>query len=306
MRVAVTGSTGFVGIHLAHALVQAGHSVIAVSRTGTDPKNRMPRSGVELRRADVTVKPSLTAALAGAEAVVHLVGIIREFGNRTFHAIHVGGTRNAVDAGKANGIRRFIHVSALGTRPDAPSLYHQTKAVAEEIVQTSGLDWTILRPALIFGENGLLTTQLAGLVKGPFVPVLGHGQTRYQPVDVRDVVRAVTGSLERPEASGRTFDVAGPEVLTFDEMMQTVSRVVCGREKRLLHIPVWSAQPLAATLGRMTPLFPVGPDQIVMLGEDGIAESQEAVDLFGLEQATFAVGLERICGRPAADAQSRA
>lgn len=152
MKVLVTGGSGFVGRALISTLVNRSHDVHVLSRS----QKQLPR-GVSGVRGDVTQRASLKPACQGMEAVIHLVGIISEAGNQTYEKVHVGGTRNMLEAAGDCGVRRFIHMSALSTRPNARARYHQTKWQAEELVRASALEWTIFRPSIIYGpEDGFI------------------------------------------------------------------------------------------------------------------------------------------------------
>jgi NADH dehydrogenase len=297
-KVFVTGATGFVGRAVVARLRLAGCPVCILARQpGSAPvRDLVSRFGVEVRQGDVTAPESLPAAMTGAQAIVHLVGIISEVRRVTFERLHTEATRNVVHAAQTTGIRRLVHMSALGTRPNAASRYHQTKWAAEEIVRHSGLDWTIFRPSLIYGPEDHLVNLFATLIRRlPVVPVLGGEQTRFQPVAVERVAEAFAGALTRKEAVGQTFDLCGPERMTRRELLEQVMAAM-GRRRLLVRVPAPLACLQAATLEFLFPRLlgkapPLNRDQLIMLGEDNTGDAAKADALFGLQHRKFRDGL---------------
>ena len=165
--IAVTGATGFVGREVLKQARTAGFPVRAIVR------ERRAAEGVEQFHGNVIYRPSLEGAFDGVKCVIHLVGIINEYRENTFERVHTEATRNVLDAAKKAGVKRYIHMSALGARANARSRYHQTKWAAEELVRQSGLAWTIFRPSLIYGPGDISINVLSKIVRrAPFVPVL--------------------------------------------------------------------------------------------------------------------------------------
>lgn len=303
--VVVTGATGFVGRAVVARLQEVGYPVcILVRRAASGPvQSLVTRFGVEVRQGDVTVPESLAPALAGSQAIIHLVGIISEVGRVTFERLHTEATRNVVGAAQAAGIRRLVHMSALGTRPDAASRYHQTKWAAEEIVRHSGLDWTLFRPSLIYGREDHLVNLFAKMIRWlPIVPVMGSGQTRFQPVAVERVAEAFVGALENPAALGQTFDLCGPERMTLRELLEEVMATM-GRRRLMVNIPLILARAqatllefiFARLLGKAPPL---NRDQLTMLQEDNVGDPARADALFGLRHQKFRDGIAAYTSMP--------
>ena len=167
MRVLVTGATGFVGREVLRQLHHQGHSIRILARNlaSRQAQEATSRWGAELHRGDVLEPASLEGALNGIEAVIHLVGIISEVGESAFEKVHTRGTQNMVAATRQASIRRFIHMSALGTRPNAASRYHRSKWAAEELVRSSGADFTIFRPSLIYGPEDQFINLFAKIIR---------------------------------------------------------------------------------------------------------------------------------------------
>ncbi|GIX50650.1 MAG: oxidoreductase [Limisphaera sp.] len=297
-KVLVTGATGFVGREVVRQLRAHGHTVRALVRRPQSAvaETLAQTAGVELAPGDILDTEAVRTAAAGTQAVVHLVGIIREFGNQTFETMHVQATRHVVQAATAAGVQRLVHVSALGTRPDAPSRYHRTKWQAEELVRHSGLPWVILRPSLIYGPGDQFINLFARISRySPVLPLFGRPTSLFQPVFIRVVGRCAAGALTHPEAVGQTFDVCGPERLTLEAMLRCLLALL-NRKRLLLHVPLPLARVLAAFLERICPTLlrqppPFNRDQLLMLCEDNIGDPEPANRLFQLHHPTFREGL---------------
>lgn len=275
-------------------LVAAGHSVRVLSRGTRSPGTSRP--GVESVRGSVTDPSGLEAACAGCDAVVHLVGIIAEVRDQTFERVHVEGTRNLLAAASRAGVRRWVQMSALGTRPHAVAQYHQTKWKAEELVRASGLEWTVFRPSLVFGPGDGFVNFFERMSRwSPVLPLIGGGRGWMQPVEVGVVARCFADALQRPASIGRTYDVCGPERLTFRQILEVILEVT-GRRRWLLPVPwaVAMAQGLAAewvwesVLGRTPPL---SRDQVRMLREDNVGDPGPMMRDFGVNPAGFREGI---------------
>jgi uncharacterized protein YbjT (DUF2867 family) len=290
--VLVTGGTGFVGRSVVDALLRRDHQVRCLVRPGS--ARRGPASaGATAVPGDVTEPGTLPGALAGAEAVVHLVGIIREQPGRgvTFDRLHTEATRNVVAATRASGVRRLVHMSALGTRPEARSRYHQTKWAAEQAVRESGLDWTIFRPSVIFGPGDGFVSLLARLVRWlPIVPVVGDGRNRFQPVAVGDVAEGFARAIERPATAGAIFEVGGPRPYTFDEALDEVGAALGRRRVPKLHHPIGLMAPVVRGLQGL-PFFPLTSDQLLMLREHNTCDPGPWARAFDLIPVEFAAGI---------------
>ena len=297
MKVLITGGTGFVGTHLVNRLLQGGHQVAVLARTRAKTRNRFNRP-VEAVSGDVLDRESLAAAAAGRDALIHLVGIIHERGPQTFDRMHREAAENAVAAAEHAGVKRYLHMSAMGSADGAPSEYARTKAAGEKAVRASRLDWTIFRPSIIFGPGDGFVNLLAPLVRNNpgFIPVIGPGTTRLQPVSVFDVARVFAAALEKPEASGRTYEVGGPEALSLNEMYREIAVAVGKPGKPLLHFPIWYGRLLASgfeALARRGVLEspPLTRDQLRSLSVDNTADVSQTVADFPGEWRRFGPGI---------------
>ena len=246
-------------------------------------------SGIEYVNGDVTSAAECAAGAKGCEAVINLVGIIREFPARgiTFSRLHVEATRNMLAAAEANGIRRYLQMSALGSRPAAVSGYHQSKYAAEELVVAAGLDHTIFRPSLIFGPKDAFVNMLAGFIRSfSIVPVIGDGRYRLQPIAADDVARCFALALEKAETVGKAYTICGPDRLTYLDIVDAVARALGRFFVLKMKNPLVLMQFVTPLLEKF-PFYPVTSDQITMLLEESICD--------GSWQETFAfkpVGFE--------------
>jgi len=297
VKVLVTGGTGFVGTHLVNALLRRRHDVAVLARDGRATRNRYNQK-IETVEGNVLDPASLAAACSERDAVIHLVAIIDEEKGQTFEQVHHQAVENLVKAMVSAGVRRLLHMSAMGVAPDAPSLYARTKAAGESTVRSSGLAWTIFRPSVIFGPGDGFFSLLAGVVRGNpgFIPIIGPGTTRFQPISVYDVARVFTEALEKPETSGRAFDLGGPEVFTLNELYREVAIAVGKARKPVVHLPLWWGALVARAFEGMARRGwlespPLTRDQLKSLSRDNVADISEALRVFGGEWKKLRVGL---------------
>jgi len=291
MKIAVTGGTGFVGSHVVNALLRAGHEPRVLARNPDAARSRFNRP-VPVAAGDVSDAASLERAFSGCDAVVHLVGIINESEGLSFDAVHRQGTENVVGAMQRTGVRRLLHMSAMGSAPDAPSEYGRTKAAGEEAARRSGLEATVLRPSIVFGPGDGFVTLLAKIVRlNPlFIPVIGPGTVRFMPVSVREVAGIFAAALEKPETAGKTFEVGGPETLTMDEIYREIAAALGKPRKRLVHFPLWYGRILAAALS-VLPNPPLTRDHLRSLSRDNVGDVAATADVFGAPAVRFADGI---------------
>jgi uncharacterized protein YbjT (DUF2867 family) len=288
MRIFMAGGTGFVGGHVRRALLAKGHSIrILVHKrsSGSEP-------GVEEFEGDVTLLPSFLSAASGCDATINLVGIIREFPARgvTFERLHVEATRNVIAAAKAGGVRRHLQMSALGTRAGAGTGYFSSKFKAEELLRGSGLDFTIFRPSIIYGPKDDFVNQLAGLLRGlPAVPVIGDGEYLLQPVSADDVARCFVDALERPETVGKTYELCGPDRMSYNELLDTIARAIGKKSPLKVKNPLALMRLVVPVLQRL-PFFPITSDQIEMLVQGNVCDGSWRAT-FGFEPRRFEEGI---------------
>lgn len=263
--VAVVGATGFVGDAVVRQLAASGHPVIAISREGRRRAGWGDR--VRSRGADVTTGRGLPGALRDADAVVHLVAIPREAGGRRFDEVNVRGTERVVAAARDGEIRRFVHLSVLGVSEDPDLRYLHSKWRGEETVRGSGLDWVVLRPSLLFGPGDgffRLVRQTLKWWSPGIVAIPGRGTTRFQPLAVDDLARAVERGVADDAHIGMVHEIGGPEWVTYRDVVERVMAAT-GIRRLVLPMPVPLLSALTVVTDRVLPAFPVSHDQIASL-----------------------------------------
>jgi uncharacterized protein YbjT (DUF2867 family) len=296
-RVFVTGGTGFVGRSVIQALRAEGCAVRCLVRRGSE-RDLRGFASIERVEGDVMARQTLDEGIVGCDAVVHLVGIIHErpaIGS-TFERVHAQGTQNVLDAAAAAGVRRYVHMSALGTRAGARSRYHQTKWAAEEMVRSSPLPWTIFRPSIIYGRGDEFVTMLHTMLERlTIVPVVGTGRQRLQPVPVEQVAQGFARALSLETTVKHTYDVGGPDAVSMVELLDAIASTMGRRRPLKLHIPMGVVRPVTRALYRL-PGFPLTPDQLLMLEEDNTCDPAAFYSTFGLTPVPLASGLRAMIG----------
>lgn len=264
MLIFLAGGTGFVGGHVRETLLTRGHSLrLLVHRKSLGKLE----PDVEEIVGDITRPETFAEAVRGCDATINLVGIIREFPGRgiTFQRLHVEATANILAAAQEAKVRRHLQMSALGTHPDSSAHYFKSKFEAEEKVRKSGLDYTIFRPSIIFGPKDEFINKLAGYMRAfPAMPVIGDGEYQLQPISGEDVARCFADALERPETIGQEYDLCGPNRYTYNELLDTIGRVIGKAQVAKIKNPL-PLMRLIVPFFEGFSFFPVTSDQIAML-----------------------------------------
>lgn len=270
--VTLFGGTGFVGRYVAQMLAQRGWRIIVASR---HPDRALPLKTagavgqVVSVFADIRDDGSVAAAVAGADAVVNLVGILFERGKQRFDSIHGEAAGRVARAAAAAGASRFVQISAIGASADSPSSYARTKAAGEAAVRAAFPGASILRPSVVFGPEDGFFNLFANLARtAPFLPLFGGGTTKFQPVYVQDVAAAVVACLEQDGTAGQTYELGGPRVYSFRELMELTLKQT-GRKKRLVSLS-WGMAAFEAKLFSLLPKPPLTPDQVLQLKIDNV------------------------------------
>jgi uncharacterized protein YbjT (DUF2867 family) len=268
---AVFGGSGFVGRYVVKRLARDGHTVrVAVTNpSGARFLQTQGKVGqIVPLAASVADEDAVARAVAGADLAVNLVGILFERKPGDFRRLHAEGAGRVARLSAAAGVRRLVHVSAIGADPESPSAYGRTKAEGEAAVRAAFPSATILRPSIVFGPEDQFFNRFAGLGRVlPFMPVIA-GNTRFQPVYVGDVADAVLAAAEREDAPGETYELAGPRSLTFRELLRYIGEVT-GRRRPLVDLPMGLAR-IQARLGEFLPTPPLTRDQLLMLQRDNV------------------------------------
>jgi len=292
MLVALTGGTGFVGRHVTATLVARGHRVRVLAR---DPARArfLSEQPVEIVAGGLADRAALDRLAGGADALIHLVGIIVEQGAQTFTSVHVAGTHALLGAARQAGVRRFVHMSAVGARDEPGATpYHRTKGQAEQQVREAGFSHAIFRPSIINGPESAPIRLLARLHRwSPIVPVFGDGRFPTQPVWIDDVALAFALAAERPDTVG-VFELGGPQVLTYEDFLLTIGRAT-GHSRPLIHVPLGLARATAGVFDWLGPSAPLTSDQLQMLVEGSATPANAIESVFGIRPVAFEEGLKR-------------
>ena len=287
--VTVIGGSGFLGRHIVRALARKGYRVRVAVRRPDLAGHLQPLGGVgqiHAVQANVRYPASVQTACEGADAVVNLVGLLYESGRQTFPGIHVFGARVAGRAAAEAGATHLVHLSAIGADHASPAEYGRTKAEGEDEIRSGFANATILRPSIVFGPEDDFFNRFAGLARfAPALPLIGGGGTRFQPVFVGDVAAAVCAALDGDAARARTYELGGPEVMTFEEVLRFILRTI-ERKRLLVPLPFPAAKLQGAILGLLPkPLLTI--DQVRMLETDNVVS--DAAEAAGLTLAGLGI-----------------
>jgi len=291
----VTGGTGFVGPKIVHALRAEDAPVRALVR---DPSSSSARTlsawGCELVQGDATDPESLRGATEGADSVVHLIALIAGKPEE-YERVMSQGTRDLVAAAKEARVSRFVLMSALGTTEESKDLvpYYRSKWDMEQTVKASGIEYVIFRPSFVFGKDGgVLPTFLRQVKYSPVTPVPGSGTRRLQPIWVDDVAAFFARSLSTEEAANKTFDLGGPDRLTWNELYERIRRTL-GKRRPTVHVPMGLMR-AGAALAEKLPHPPVTRDQQTMLeNADNVGDVDPAIGTFGVHPISLEEQLRR-------------
>jgi len=281
----VTGGTGFVGPRIVHALREREQPVRALVRRPTERSAATLASwGSELVQGDLRDAASLRRAVEGAEVVVHLVSI-RQGSDEDFRRVMDRGTRDLVAAAKDAGVRRFVLMSALGTSEETKDLvpYYRSKWAMEQTVRGSGIEHVIFRPSFVFARDGGILPTFRRLARvAPVTPIIGSGQQRIQPIWLDDVAAYFAAGVDKPEAANRTFELGGPDAVTWNEFWERLKRAL-GQRRPSMHVPMRLMRLNALVTERLPGNIPLTRDLLTMLEHgDNVTTNDDAVQTFGL------------------------
>ncbi|MEM9839676.1 MAG: complex I NDUFA9 subunit family protein [Pseudomonadota bacterium] len=297
--VTVFGASGFVGRHVVRELAKRGHRVRAVMRRPHQANFLKPMGAVgqiQLFEGNVRVGSSVSEAVVGADAVVSLVGILAPDGKQTFDAVQVQGPTNIAQAAASAGISNVVHVSAIGADASSNSVYARTKAEGEKAVTEAVPGATIVRPSIIFGTQDNFFNQFASMARSfpipPFLPLIGGGKTKFQPVYVDDVADAVVRLIDGEAPTGGIYELGGPEVKTFKECLELMLKII-DRRSLLIPLPFWYAGLLGNvfSIASKLPFIPalITGDQVRLLRKDNVvsASGVKTFDDLGITPETL-------------------
>jgi len=281
MRVLVTGGTGFVGPHIVRAIAEQGHDLKLLVRDSTRSRDLPGRPVV----GEMTNMASLRTAAEGIDTIVHLVAI-RQGRAEDFERVMEQGTRDLVAAAKEAGVRRFVLMSALGTSEETKNLvpYYHAKWAMEQAVKESGLEHVIFRPSFVFGcDGGILPTfrKLAKLT--PVTPIIGSGDQKIQPIWIDDVAAYFAAAVGKDEVADRTFELGGPDVVSWNEFWQRLKSALGMRRRPSMHVPVGLMRLNARVTEKLPGNIPLTRDLLTMLEHsDNVVSNDDAVQTFQL------------------------
>ena len=293
MRIFVTGATGYVGGFILKELRRQGYKARCLVRN-FDQADKINANGTEAVIADTTDPKSLQGVLTECDAVIHLVAIIEQDKkkNITFERLNFESTKNMVDAAKAQGVKRFIHMSALGADINGPTAYFRTKGKAEHYVRTSGLTFTIFRPSFIFGPNDAVYTTLADVIKKlplGIMPVFGIRKYRHQPVSIFDVTKGLVHAIENDRTFHKTYDVGGPHAITYKEQLRAIANTIDAKI-HLVPQPLFMGRILVGLMG-LFPSPPLDQDRLTMLTHNNTCDPKPFSDDLRIDLTPFRQGI---------------
>ncbi|WP_207764925.1 complex I NDUFA9 subunit family protein [Hyphococcus luteus] len=293
----VFGGSGFLGRNVVRELAKRGWRVRVAVRRPHHAGFLRPMGAVgqiQLKQCNVRHAPSVADALAGADAVVNLVGLLYQSGSQRFDTVQAGGAATVARLAAEAGIENLVHVSAIGADPESESQYARTKAEAERAVREAVPGATIIRPSIIFGQEDEFFNKFATMASlSPALPLIGGGKTKFQPIYVDDAADAVCAALERADAKGKTYEIGGPRIYTFRELMELMLAET-GLRRILLPVPFPAASlmGLGGEIAGVLPFVepPITRDQVRLLKKDNVVDASGDVGVLadlGVEPDTL-------------------
>lgn len=285
----MTGAAGFVGTHTCRTLARAGWRVRALVRHPDAAAARLADTAAEIRAGDVRDADFLRAAMQGGGSVVHLAAIAIEHDGARYEDVNAAATARVLEAARAAGIDRIVHMSQNGSDARSPSRFLRSKGVAQDLVTTSELRWTVLRPSVIVGPEDAFVNVLARLVRltPGILPLPGGGRARFQPILVGDVATAIAHALDRSATVGQILPLGGPVPLSLRDMAERILLAMHAR-RRIVGVPVSIVRPLVALAARALPNPPVTPELLDLLALDNTVPDNAIRSVLGIEPTPFA------------------
>lgn len=295
-RILVTGANGFLGSRIVLRALQEAHQVRGLVRHKSD-LSLLPSEGVEILCGDITDLEALKQAVEGMDALIHVAGVTPEKSPdwNLSRRVNVGGTENVIEACRTLGVGRLVQISSMSAFPENPSAYGKTKWEADEKLRASDLDFTILRPSIIYGpgDRGVYAKMVKELGKLPVVPVIGNGKGPMRPVHVDDVAWAAMAVLGQPNTIGNTYMLGGRDPMTMNDFLRATVEAQ-GKRARLLHLPVWLCRILAKTLALVSKNPPLTEDNIAGITMAQQVDNSAAERDFGYQPRAYREGLQTV------------
>lgn len=280
-KILLTGANGFIGSHILSELLTRNYKVIALLR---DTNLELTyHHNLEIIYGDITKRKTLPEKIDNLGIIINTVGIIRETKDNKFYSVHVEGVKNLLDLGLKSNIKKIIHISALGTRPEAKSKYHQTKYLGEQEILKSNLNYTIFRPSIVLGKKCEFLKTVNELINFPlFVPLINGGKNMVQPINVRDLVFCIVNSIENKNTDYEIIEIGGSKNYSFKEMIELFLRKK-KIKKHFLSLPNFIIYPIAWLMEKSMKQPKITIDQLIMLNENNICDNQKTKKLFNIK-----------------------
>ncbi len=290
MNIAVAGGTGFIGKEIMRKLIADGHSIKALIRQGSLLKITRFKS-TESRYVYYDSPHALKKSVADCQAIINLIGIIKETKETSFDFAHHLIPMSLIKAAQDSGVKRFIHMSALGAGGDMDTEYFQSKHQGENVIKESGLDWTIFRPSLVYGPEDHMVNMLAKMSRRlPLVPVVGDGKYEFMPVHVSNLAEAIAQSIDTPDTFGKIYDVPGPEKLNYNEILDRIAKARGKNKAAKIHQPLGLSILAAKLFGKLLP-GPVSAEAIKMLTAGSVSDDNTFWSTFSTDPIYFSEGI---------------
>lgn len=288
-RVVVTGAAGFVGAHTCRTLASDGWRVLALVRNAVKAAERLAHLPVEIRVGDILDAPYLRSSMDGADAVVHLAAVAIERDGDSYESANIQATRAVIDAATTARVRTIVHMSQNGSDSASPHRFLRSKGVAQDLVTSSSLEWTVLRPSVIFGQEDAFVNVLARVVRlTPLIlPLPANGSARFQPIAVADVASVIAKALADDTMRAQTFSLGGSAELTLRQIAERIL-IAMKTHRLIIGVPTAAVRPFVAALWHLVPKPPVTTELLDTLALDNTVPDNSLMTVFRISPTPFA------------------
>ncbi|MBD3170474.1 MAG: NAD(P)H-binding protein [candidate division Zixibacteria bacterium] len=286
LKIAVTGGSGFVGSHIIQKALSEGFRVRALSRTPGALRD------VDYIKGNIVSGEGLDEFLEGVDVVINSVGIIKETKGNKFEGVHYGGVVNILETCRRKNVNKIIQISALGTGPEKENMYFKTKYMAEREIQSSGMNYVIFQPSLIFGPGDGFVNMLAGILKfAPVFPIFGDGSYLLQPVSIHDLATAVVKRAEDINRNRSVYQVCGPEKLSYERIVRMIIRQM-GKKRLVIHVPIGLVRLGVNISEKLNLPSPLSSEQLDMLLTGSVCDDNSFTEDFNINLVTLEEGMK--------------
>jgi NADH dehydrogenase len=290
LMILITGGSGFVGSNLIPELIQNNFKVRCLVLNDIEVK-KVEQYKVKTVVGNVANPKSLIHAMDGVDTIIHMVAILREHGRATFEGVNVHGTNNMIQEARDSGVKRFIHIGILGANKDPKYRYLHSKWLGMKAVEESGLDYTILKPSVMFGpQAGFIEALMRSIKMFPLLaPIAGSGKTLLQPIWVKDVAKCIVKAA-KGEKIGQSCEIGGPEHFTYEQVMDIVM-AAAGIKRTKIHIPIALMRPVVTIMDKLSSDPPITRDELDALGLNNVTQPDAVESQFGFKPLSIVKGL---------------